>query len=187
MKLLIALGNPGQRYESTWHNAGFWVLDEILRDASLSWNAGTVDKFLGVMAKGQVFNEDCILLKPMTFMNLSGRSVLKVAQFYKILSQDWIVIHDDIDMPAGKVKGRAGGGHGGHNGIRSMMEESGQDDFQRVKLGVGRPSKLEDGRSTMDVADYLLRPVPSNEVADFVKVVKPEVDLRIKDMFKQRK
>ena len=187
MKLLIALGNPGQRYENTWHNAGFWVLNEIAREAGLTWNAGTVDKFLGEISKGQIFEEACILLKPMTFMNLSGRSVLKVAQFYKISSLDWIVIHDDIDLPAGKVKGRAGGGHGGHNGIRSMMEESGQDNFQRVKLGVGRPAKLEDGRSAMDVADYLLRPVPGNEVADFVKALKPEVESRIKDMFKQRK
>ena len=187
MKLLIALGNPGHRYENTWHNAGFWVLNEIAKDAGLSWNSGTADKFLGDVAKGSVLGESCVLLKPMTFMNLSGRSVVKVAQFYKIPSQDWIVLQDDIDLPPGKVRGRAGGGHGGHNGIRSMMEESGQDDFQRVKLGVGRPPKLEDGRPMMDVADYLLRPMPANEIADFVKAVKPEVESRINDMFKQRK
>ena len=187
MKLLIALGNPGQRYELTRHKAGFWVLDEMARDARISWDQGAADKFLGELAKGQMLGESCILLKPMTFMNLSGRSVLKVAQFFKIPSQDWIVLHDDIDVPACKVRARAGGGHGGHNGIRSIMEESGKDDFQRVKLGVGRPPKLEDGRPMMDVADYVLRPMQATEVADYVKVVKPDVELRMKEMFKQRK
>jgi PTH1 family peptidyl-tRNA hydrolase len=186
-RLLIALGNPGKRYELTRHNAGFWVLDELARDAGANWDASSADKFLGHMAKGQVLGEACILLKPMTFMNLSGRSVLKVAQFFKIPSQDWIVLHDDIDVPSSKVRARAGGGHGGHNGIRSIMEESGRDDFQRVKLGVGRPPKLEDGSPTMDVADYVLRPMPLSEVADYVKAVKSDVELRMKEMFRQRK
>jgi PTH1 family peptidyl-tRNA hydrolase len=187
LKLLIGLGNPGQRYEMTRHNAGFWVLDELARDANINWDQGAVDKFQGEMAKGQVLGEACLLLKPMTFMNLSGRSVLKVAQFFKIPSQDWIVLHDDIDVPSGKVRARAGGGHGGHNGIRSIMEESGKDDFQRVKLGVGRPPKLEDGRSMMDVADYVLRSMPAAEVADYIKAVKADVELRMKEMFRQRK
>jgi PTH1 family peptidyl-tRNA hydrolase len=186
VKLLIALGNPGQRYEWTRHNAGFWVLDEIARDAGLAWDVGATDKFLGELSRGQVLGEACVLLKPMTFMNLSGRSVLKVAQFFKIPSQDWIVLHDDIDVPECKVKARAGGGHGGHNGIRSIMEESGKDDFQRVKLGVGRPPKLEDGRPMMDVADYVLRPMSSTEVAGYVKAVKPDVELRMREMFRQR-
>lgn len=187
MKLLVGLGNPGQRYEMSRHNAGFWVIDELARDAKVDWDQGAVDKFQGVMAKGQVLGEACLLLKPMTFMNLSGRSVLKVAQFFKIPSEDWIVMHDDIDVPSGKVRARAGGGHGGHNGIRSIMEESGKDDFQRVKLGVGRPPKLEDGRPMMDVADYVLRPMPAPEVADYVKAVKADVELRMKEMFRQRK
>ncbi len=187
MKLLVGLGNPGQRYEMTRHNAGFWVIDELARDSGLNWDQGAVDKFQGEMSKGQVLGEACLLLKPMTFMNLSGRSVLKVAQFFKIPSQDWIVLHDDIDVPSCKVRARAGGGHGGHNGIRSIMEESGKDDFQRVKLGVGRPPKLEDGRPMMDVADYVLRPMPAAEVADYVKAVKADVELRMKEMFRQRK
>jgi PTH1 family peptidyl-tRNA hydrolase len=187
LKLLVALGNPGQRYEWTRHNAGFWLLDELARDVGVDWDSGATDKFLGVMAKGQFLEEACILLKPMTFMNLSGRSVLKAAQFFKIPSQDWIVLHDDIDVPSGKVRARAGGGHGGHNGIRSIMEESGKDDFQRVKLGVGRPAKLESGQPSMDVADYVLKPMTPSEVADYVKAVKPEVMLRLKEMFRQRK
>jgi PTH1 family peptidyl-tRNA hydrolase len=187
LRLLIGLGNPGQRYETSRHNAGFWVLDEIARNSSISWETGSADKFSGELAKGQVLDESCILLKPMTFMNLSGRSVLKVAQFFKIPSQDWVVLHDDIDVPLCKVRARAGGGHGGHNGIRSIMEESGKDDFQRLKLGVGRPPKLDDGRPMMDVADYVLRPMAASEVADYVKAVMPDVDLRMKEMFRQRK
>jgi PTH1 family peptidyl-tRNA hydrolase len=187
LKLLVALGNPGQRYESTRHNAGFWLLDELARDAGVSWDSGASDKFLGVMTKGQVLGEACVLLKPMTFMNLSGRSVLKVAQFFKIPSQDWIVLHDDIDVPSGKVRARSGGGHGGHNGIRSIMEESGKDDFQRVKLGVGRPAKLESGQPAMDVADYVLMPMPPGEIAEYIKAVKPDVELRLREVFRQRK
>jgi PTH1 family peptidyl-tRNA hydrolase len=187
LKLLIGLGNPGQRYELTRHNAGFWVIDELAQDAKIQWDVGAIDKFQGVMARGVVYGEACVLLKPMTFMNLSGRSVVRVAQFYKIAPLDWIVLHDDIDVPSGKVRARAGGGHGGHNGIRSIMEESGKDEFQRMKLGVGRPPKLEDGRPLMDVADYVLRPMPAAEVADYVKAVKPDVELRMKEMFRQRK
>ena len=187
MRLLVGLGNPGQRYEATRHNAGFWVLDAIALSAGIKWDAGPVEKFLGELAKGQVVGEACILLKPATFMNLSGRSVLKVAQFFKIPSQDWIVLHDDIDVPAGKVRARVGGGHGGHNGIRSIMEESGKDDFQRIKLGVGRPPKLEDGRPMMDVADYVLRSMPAEEAANYVKAVMPDVELRMREMFRQRK
>ena len=187
MKLLIALGNPGQRYEWTRHNAGFWVLDEIARDAGLAWDVGATDKFLGELSRGQVLGEACVLLKPMTFMNLSGRSVLKVAQFFKIPSKDWIVLHDDIDVPAGKVRARAGGGHGGHNGIRSIMEESGEENFHRIKLGVGRPEKLEDGRPMMDVADYVLQAIPGEDAADYVKAVMPDVMLRLKEVFRQQK
>lgn len=187
MKLLIGLGNPGQRYEMSRHNAGFWMIDAVAKRFNISWDVGATDKFLGELAKGQVLDEACVLLKPMTYMNLSGRSVLKVAQFFKIPSQDWIVLHDDIDVPAGKVRARAGGGHGGHNGIRSIMEESGKDDFQRLKLGVGRPPKLDDGRPMMDVADYVLRPMSAQEVEDYVKASWPDVELRMKEMFRQRK
>ncbi len=187
MQLLVGLGNPGQRYEFTRHNAGFWVVDEIVRSAGSSWDSGGVEKFLGQIAKGQLVERNCIFLKPATFMNLSGRSVVKVAQFFKIPSKDWIILHDDIDVPAGKVRARAGGGHGGHNGIRSIMEESGKEDFHRIKLGVGRPEKLEDGRPMMDVADYVLQAIPGEDAADYVKAVMPDVMLRLKEVFRQQK
>lgn len=187
MRLLVGLGNPGQRYEYTRHNAGFWIVDEIVRSVGASWDSGAVDKFLGELAKVEVLDQSCLVLKPATFMNLSGRSVVRVAQFFKIPSKDWIVLHDDIDVPASKVRARAGGGHGGHNGIRSIMEESGKDDFHRIKLGVGRPPKLEDGQPMMDVADYVLKAMPVDQAVDYVKAVMPDVMLRLKEVFRQQK
>jgi PTH1 family peptidyl-tRNA hydrolase len=112
---------------------------------------------------------------------------VRVAQFFKIPSKDWIVLHDDIDVPASKVRARAGGGHGGHNGVRSIMEESGKDDFHRIKLGVGRPPKLEDGQPMMDVADYVLKAIPADQATDYVKAVMPDVMLRLKEVFRQQK
>jgi peptidyl-tRNA hydrolase, PTH1 family len=185
--LLVGLGNPGQRYELTRHNAGFWLLDEIVLSAGVVWDSGGVEKFLGHIAKGPLLDRNCVFLKPATFMNLSGRSVVKAAQFFKIPSHDWIVLHDDIDVPAGKVRARAGGGHGGHNGIRSIMEESGKEDFHRIKLGVGRPPKLEDGRPMMDVADYVLQAITRVDAEDYVKAVTPDVMLRLKEVFRQQK
>ena len=184
MKLLIGLGNPGPKYETTRHNAGFWLLDELAQSVGVTWDESAKDKFLGAVGKGSIAGENCIFLKPMTFMNLSGRSVSKIAQFYKIPSQDWIVLHDDIDLPYATVKGRIGGGHGGHNGIRSMIEVTGRDDFRRLKLGVGRPGKLDDGRPELDVADFVLRPLPAHNVTDFIKAVMPEIQLRLKDLLK---
>lgn len=186
MKLLIGLGNPGPKYEKTRHNAGFWLLDAVAARAGASWDQSTQDKFLGIIAKGTVAGYSCIFLKPMTFMNLSGKSVQKVAQFFKVSAFDWIVIHDDIDLPPGKVRAReGGGGHGGHNGLRSMMEITGRSDFHRVKLGVGRPEVLEDGQSAMDVADFLLRPMSEVEVANYIKAVSHDVDLRIEELLKR--
>jgi peptidyl-tRNA hydrolase, PTH1 family len=172
LKLLIALGNPGQRYETTRHNAGFWVLDGLARDHGVSWPHAQDQKFLGDVTKGVICGESCILLKPMTFMNLSGRSVLKVAQFYKIHHEEWIVFQDDIDLASRKVKARRGGGHGGHNGIRSIIEETGTDEFYRIKLGVGRPDVLSDGKSTLGVADFVLQPQSESMVREFVEAVR---------------
>ena len=185
MKLLIGLGNPGPKYENTWHNAGFWLVTALALESGVVWDETAGQKFFGIIGKGQICGQSCIFLKPMTFMNLSGRSVVKVAQFYKIPSSDWIVIHDDIDVPTGIVRARVGGGHGGHNGVRSILEETGRDDFRRVKLGVGRPPKMEDGRPLMEVSDYVLRNLAIAEVNKYQQAALPEVHLRLKDLFKQ--
>jgi len=187
LKLLVGLGNPGPKYEYTRHNAGFWLLDELAREANTAWDNAVNEKFQAVVGKGNLEGESCVFLKPMTFMNLSGRSVQKVAQFYKIEASNWIVLHDDIDLAQAVVKARVGGGHGGHNGIRSIIEVTGRDDFKRIKLGVGRPEKLEDGRPLMDVADFVLKAMPLDQVAAYVQAVKPNVLLRLKDLLKQSK
>jgi PTH1 family peptidyl-tRNA hydrolase len=142
VKLLVGLGNPGPQYETTRHNAGFLMLDLLAEAEGINWEGGT-NRFGGEMAKGRVLGEECILLKPMTFMNLSGRSVGEVMRFFKFSPSDVIVLHDELDVPAGKVKAREGGGAGGHNGIRSIIKETGVEDFHRVKLGIGKPVENE--------------------------------------------
>ena len=147
MKLLVGLGNPGPQYETTRHNAGFLMVDLIAEKAGISWEGGT-NRFGGEIAKGTVLGQAVALLKPMTFMNLSGRSVGEVMRFFKVPGPEMVVFYDDLDVPAGKVRAREGGGHGGHNGVRSIIDETGIADFHRMKLGIGRPLHTGEGAVT---------------------------------------
>lgn len=176
MKLLVGLGNPGPKYETTRHNAGFLMLDLLAEQAGIRWEEGQ-NRFGGVMAKGSIQGETCVLLKPMTFMNRSGRSVAEVMRFFKIGPQEVIAIYDDMDVPAGKVKARVGGGAGGHNGIRSMIEETGTGDFHRVKLGLGRPPEK------WDPADWLLSPMTDAELLTLQKEMIDSVSDRLRQIF----
>ncbi|TWW09588.1 peptidyl-tRNA hydrolase [Planctomyces bekefii] len=177
MKLLVGLGNPGPKYETTRHNAGFLVLDLLAEDAKLAWDEGAQGRFGGDIAKGSILGESCVLLKPMTYMNRSGRSVTEVMRFFKIDIRDVVVIHDDIDVPAGKVKARDGGSHGGHNGIRSIIDESGQSEFHRIKLGFGRPPEK------WDPADWLLSQMTNEELLAIQSEMLKEVYDRLKHIF----
>ncbi|NBX16866.1 MAG: aminoacyl-tRNA hydrolase [Proteobacteria bacterium] len=136
MRLVVGLGNPGSQYELTRHNVGFLFLDEIANTAGSSINQS---KFGGLTAKVTWHGHDLLLLKPQTFMNLSGTSVLEAIQFYKLSPSDVIVVFDDLDQPAGAVRLRTGGGHGGHNGVRDILAKWGQDGFHRLKIGIGKP------------------------------------------------
>lgn len=176
MKLIVGLGNPGPKYETTRHNAGFLMVDEIASHYNISWSG---QKFNGIVAKGQVLSEDCILLKPQTFMNMSGRSVRAALNFFKLEPQDMVVIYDDIDVPDGKVKARIGGGHGGHNGIRSIMQEGGVSDFHRIKLGVGRPCF---GGENL-VSNYVLGRLSDDQLALIQGQLLDEVLIRLKNIF----
>lgn len=178
MRLLIGLGNPGPRYEVTRHNVGFLVVDDIAKRFGVTWSG---EKFLAQCGKGHVLSQECLLLKPMTFMNLSGRSVVQAMRFFKLSPQDIVVLHDDIDVPAGKVKARLGGGHGGHNGIRSIIDEIGSADFHRVKLGVGRPSADFKG----DVAAWVLGPMTDPELLAVQGSMFDETIIRLENIFKQ--
>lgn len=171
MKLLVGLGNPGSRYELTRHNAGFLVLDQICESYGVSWDGR---KFSSDFAKGCLENVPCICLKPQTFMNLSGKAVREAMSFYKIAVEDLIVFQDDIDIPASKVRAKIGGGHGGHNGIRSIVKEISSSDFLRIKIGVGRP---DDGS---DVADWVLGRFRDQELDDLAESMMGEVQKRLK-------
>lgn len=177
MKLIVGLGNPGPKYETTRHNAGFLMLDLLAEDAGISWETGGQSRFGGDLAKGTLLGESCVLLKPMTYMNRSGRSVAEVMRFFKVELQDVVVLHDDIDVPAGKVKAREGGSHGGHNGIRSIIEETGQSGFHRVKLGFGRPPEK------WDPADWLLSAMSDDELKALQDEMLDSVNERLRQIF----
>ena len=134
--LLIGLGNPGPEYENTRHNVGFRVIDKI---AERSGAGSPRDKWGASLAEGKIGNERILLCKPMEFMNVSGQAVVRAAQFWKVAPSQTVVVHDDWDLPLGRLKLGSGGGHGGHNGVRSILAEWGNADFARVRFGIGRP------------------------------------------------
>ena len=140
MKLIVGLGNPGKEYSGTRHNVGFAVIDELSNEYSIDVSKG---KFKGVYGEGRINNERVILLKPLTYMNLSGESIKAVSDFYKIPVEDIIVIYDDISLPVGGLRIREKGSAGGHNGIKSIIAHLKTDEFPRIKVGVG--SKPEGG------------------------------------------
>lgn len=146
MRLIVGLGNPGDQYAKTRHNIGFRVLDSL----NLDFHKG----FLGLVAK----SGDQIYLKPQTFMNRSGDSVLAALSFHKIKPEDLLVIHDELDLPFGAVKLKKGGGHAGHNGLRDIMRVIGPE-FSRIRMGIGKPEHKT------QVADYVLSAFTAQEEA----------------------
>ncbi len=167
VKLIVGLGNPGARYQWTRHNAGFMVLDRLSHLAGIS----VVKKgSSGLSGEGFWQGQRLILLKPQTFMNLSGRAVAEVARFHKIPCEDIIVVHDDLDISFGHVRLKKGGGHGGHNGLRSIIADFGARDFLRLRIGIGRPVRG-------DVVDYVLNPFSPMEMKDLAAVVDGAVEI----------
>lgn len=138
MKLIAGLGNPGKKYDRTKHNTGFMALDYYLKQNNLTLEK---DKFEGHWSKQKINGEDVILLEPQTYMNDSGRSVAQVANFFKIDPKDVMIIQDDMDMPIGKIRIRANGKSGGHNGIKSIIRDLGTEQFNRLKIGIRHPKK----------------------------------------------
>jgi len=158
--IFVGLGNPGERYDNTRHNAGFWVIDRL----ASAWGAPPFrSKFQGHLtqvdrprAGGAV---RIGLLKPTTFMNLSGQSVQGAAAFFKEAPRDIVVVHDELDLPLGRIALKAGGGSAGHNGLKSITQCLGTADYCRLRLGIGRPSPDFRG----DIADFVLEGVPPSE------------------------
>lgn len=148
MLLVVGLGNPGKQYEDTRHNLGFLAVDALARKVGAD---AFREKFSGEYAKARVAGEDAVLLKPMTYMNLSGQSVQPAAAFFKVEPSTIIVVHDELDVLYGELRLKKGGGHAGHNGLRSLIERLGTADFIRVRVGIGRPPP-----EFRDTASYVL-------------------------------
>lgn len=145
MFLIVGLGNPGSQYENTRHNIGFKVVDNIAKEYNIALNR---QKFKGVCGEGFINGEKVILLKPTTYMNLSGESIREVVEFYKLSSDNVLVIYDDISLDVGRLRIREKGSAGGHNGIKSIIAHLGTDIFPRIKVGVGQPD--------VDLVNYVL-------------------------------
>ncbi|MBG0964239.1 aminoacyl-tRNA hydrolase [Bacillus sp. SRB1LM] len=157
MKLIVGLGNPGREYELTRHNIGFMAIDELAKRWNISLNE---QKFKGVFGAGFVNGEKVILLKPLTYMNLSGESIRPLMDYYKIDVEDFVVLYDDLDIPVGKLRLRMKGSAGGHNGVKSTISHLGTQEFQRIRMGIDRP------KNGMKVVDYVLGRFTSEEIPD---------------------
>jgi PTH1 family peptidyl-tRNA hydrolase len=158
IKLLVGLGNPGSEYEGTRHNAGFGWADSAARELKLSL---AMDRsYHGQVARGQVRGQTVWLLKPQTFMNLSGKSVAALARFFKIQPAEILVAHDELDLPPGQVKLKFGGGHAGQNGLRDIHAQLGSSDYWRLRIGIGHPGDKS------EVSNWVLgKPSPDQRTA----------------------
>jgi len=148
--LVAGLGNPGREYERTRHNAGWMVVDELARRTDSSFRS----KFNGRLSEARLGDERLALLKPETYMNESGRSIAAALRFFKVPPEDLLVVHDDVDLEPGRLQARLGGGLAGHNGLRSIAQALGTQEFLRLRIGVGRPGRGD----RRPVADYVLSP-----------------------------
>lgn len=150
-RLIVGLGNPGAEYTNTRHNAGFWLIDQLARELKVSLSHQ--GKFHGALARCSINGNEVWLLQPSTFMNRSGQSVLAVARFYKILPDEILVVHDELDLAPGGIRIKQGGGAGGHNGVKDIQAHLTTPDFWRLRLGVGHPRTLG---LQQEVADFVL-------------------------------
>lgn len=146
MKLIVGLGNPGKQYENTRHNAGFLAIDKVAEKLGVSFQ---VSKFRGLLAQTRINGEQVLLLKPQTFMNLSGESVIQVMNYYRLEPKDLIVMFDDKDTEVGDIRLRPQGSAGGQNGVKSIIQHVGTQVFNRIRIGIGSPGH-------MNMAEYVL-------------------------------
>jgi len=156
MKMIIGLGNPGKKYEKTKHNVGFMALDKITNDIDASSITSTISKFNAIITEARFNSEKILLVKPLTYMNLSGEAIRPIMDWYKLTIDDILVIYDDLDLPIGKVRFKEQGSSGGHNGIKSIIAHLGTESFKRIKIGIDRP------KDEM-VVDYVLTGFSSDE------------------------
>ncbi len=186
MKIIIGLGNPGRKYARTRHNAGFMAVDELARSLHIDV---AQEKYHALIGRARIDSEEAVLVKPQTYMNESGRAAGSIVRDTYAAFSDIIVVHDELDLALGSVRVKVAGGHGGHNGLRSIIEHLGSSEFIRVRIGIGRPPDA-------DAADYVLRPFLAEELrvvpdimaraAEAVKAIVREGPLRAMNAFNQR-
>ncbi|MCI1777316.1 MAG: aminoacyl-tRNA hydrolase [Paenibacillus lautus] len=167
MKWIVGLGNPGPNYEKTRHNVGFMALDALAERHGLKFNQ---NKCKSVIAEGMIGGTKTVLIKPMTFMNLSGEAVRAYMDYYKVSLEDMIVVYDDLDTVVGKIRLRYQGSAGGHNGIKSIIQHTGTQSFNRVRMGISRP---EPGYA---IVDYVLGTFPKKEREQLQQMVEETCD-----------
>ena len=165
IRMIAGLGNPGEEYAATRHNAGFRAIDVLAEKAGVTYwknQAGAEVATINVNdAEAEGGKREVVLVKPQSYMNTSGGPISKLCAQYKVRSEELLVIHDELDIPAGDVRVKVGGGHAGHNGLRSIIDKLGSRDFSRIRAGIGNPP----GR--MPVADFVLKQLRSREAEDF--------------------
>lgn len=175
MKLIIGLGNPGDEYKRTRHNTGFMVIDELASAFNIAVNRKRYKAYIG---EGSINDVRVVLGKPQTFMNLSGDSAAQMIKGFNLSADDLIIIYDDMDMDIGRIRIRDKGSHGGHRGVRSIIDAIGTDNFVRLKVGIGRPP------SGSDPSDYVLTNFKKNEMPalkEAMKTASDAVSLLVKD------
>lgn len=168
IRLFVGLGNPGPEYEDTRHNAGFWYVDDLAKRLKVTLQPDRT--YHGLVARANTDQGPVWLLQPQTYMNLSGKSVAALARFFKIAPEEVLVAHDELDLPAGQVKLKRGGGHGGHNGLKDIHSQLGSSDYWRLRLGIGHPGVKH------EVAAYVLRKPPHSDREAIFKCIAQALD-----------
>ncbi|BBH52215.1 aminoacyl-tRNA hydrolase [Fluviispira sanaruensis] len=176
MFVIVGLGNPGNQYENTRHNIGFMLIDKIASEAGVFLSQ---NRFGAQTARAKWEGYDVFLVKPQSYMNLSGDSVQQVLSFFKLSEQELIVVFDDLDQAHGAVKTRLGGGHGGHNGIRDILAKTSEDKFYRVKIGIGKPEHKS------ATANWVLGKFTQQEINSLEQDSFPLAKSRIVDILRQ--
>lgn len=169
MKLIVGLGNPGKEYEMTRHNSGFCVLDAIAEECRVDI---AQKKFKALIANTRIGSESVLLMKPQTFMNLSGEAVRAAMDFYKLSAENLLVIYDDLDLPVGKIRLRAQGSAGGQNGMKNIIRHIGTQEFDRIRVGIGKDARIP-------VIDWVLEKIRKEELDDYKSAVELARDAAI--------
>ncbi len=160
--LIAGLGNPGKTYAHTRHNIGFMAIDNLSAHYKITLNR---NMFKNLMGRGSIDNIATIIAQPMDYMNRSGPPVCQLARYFDIHNENILIIHDDMDLDSGRIKIKAGGGHGGHKGVRSIIDTLGTNEFTRIRIGIGRPSNKP------DVTDFVLGKISKHEMDHYRKVL----------------